>query len=233
LPGRGSNIAGRRNNGLQDMLFGMVAFPHLTYYYDNTQVPFRSLSALPDADAVHIMETLYAESPDSIVFDRFKDPAGYLQARRRTEQWVRSEFVASGGRPEADQPVSLVLGSSAWIADHAPGPPATHGEIRIPLSEFEPDQVSFTFPDSMVSFWLGAEKPAEYYLPDYHGRVFTMEEILSIIETRGMPEETWPLCLPPDTGPYIEAQVWNHEVLKATARDLFHSDGGDGHRRQR
>jgi hypothetical protein len=195
------------------MMDGMSEYPYLTYYYDNRDVPFRTLSSLPDVDAVQIMNRLHAEYPDAILFDRFKDPAWYLQARRRTEQWVRSEFIASGGRPESDHPVSLVLGSSAWIANHAPGSPSSHGEIQIPLSEFDPCDVSFTFPDSMVSFWLGNEKPPAYYLPDYHGRVFTREEILLIVETRGMPEENWTLTLPPDTGAYIKAQVWNRSVL--------------------
>jgi hypothetical protein len=90
-----------------------------------------------------------------------------------------------------------------------------HGEIRIPLSLFMEYDVSFTYPDSMISLWFGREKPAEYYLPEFHGKVFTLSEILSIVETKGFPEEKWETGLPSHLAPYIEAQVWNHAIILA------------------
>lgn len=113
-----------------------------------------------------------------------KDPAQYLHDRKQTEQWVREAFIAKGGRPAETYPISMVLGSSKWIKAHAPDP-FTHGEIRIPLSAFAEADVSFTYPDSMVSLWLSRDKPIEYYQPDYHGKVFTISEILLIVEERG------------------------------------------------
>ena len=95
----------------------------------------------------------------------------------------------------------------------APDPDA-HGEIRIPLSVFTEYDVSFTYPDSMISLWFGREKPKGYYLPDYHGKVFTLSEILSIVGEKGLPEEDWETNLPSDLAPYIEAQVWNHKLLE-------------------
>jgi hypothetical protein len=65
----------------------------------------------------------------------------------------------------------------------------------------------------MISLWFGKEKPAEYYLPAYHGKVFTVSEILAIVASKGLPEEEWETNLPRDLAPYIEAQVWNHEPL--------------------
>jgi hypothetical protein len=189
----------------------MVDF--LTYYYNKGTPPFRSLSALPDDEAIEIMKTLYGEFAGSILFERFKDPAQYLHNRKQSEQWVREAFIAKGRHPQGTYPISMVLGTSPWVEKYAPGGPDTHGKIRIPLAALQEDDVSFTFPDSMVSHWFGREKPPEYYLPDYHGHVFTLSEILAIVETRGMPEEQWQVNLPPDTGAYIEAQVWNHQLL--------------------
>lgn len=186
---------------------------YLTYYYTKGTEPFRSLSALSDGDAIRIMEALYVEFKDSILFDRFKEPARYLEDRRQTEHWVREAFIAKGGTPREIYPVSMVLGASAWITQRAPDP-AQHGEIRIPLSVLEEGDVSFTFPDSMVSRWFGLEKPEPYYLPAYHGKVFTRSEILAIVGERGLPEETWDVHLPDNLGAYIEAQVWNHEALR-------------------
>ena len=47
---------------------------------------------------------------------RFKNPAQYLKERLQTEQWMRQKFIEKGGRPQADYPVYMVLGDSAWIS---------------------------------------------------------------------------------------------------------------------
>jgi hypothetical protein len=182
---------------------------HLTYYYTRDTEPFRSLSALPDAEAIEIMKAL---CNDTLFGSRFKDPVKYLNDRKETEQWVREAFIAKGGHPKAAYPIPMVLGASPWLARQSPIPEA-HGEIRIPLSTFDNDDVSFTYPDSMVSRWLGLAKPSEYYMPEYHGKVFTISEILSIVTSKGLPEKDWETSLPNDMPPYIEAQVWHHEPL--------------------
>ncbi|MBN1995170.1 MAG: hypothetical protein JW953_20945, partial [Anaerolineae bacterium] len=157
---------------------------YLTYYYQRGTEPFRSLSALPDIEAIQIMEDLYVKYEGSLAFARFKNPVQYLHDRKQTEQWAREAFMAKGGQPRAAYPIPMVLGASKWIVKHAPDPDR-HGEIRIPLSAFREDEVSFTYPDSMISHWFGRDKPSAYYQPDYHGQVFTISEILSIIDTHG------------------------------------------------
>jgi hypothetical protein len=194
----------------------MVDF--LTYYYVKGAPPFRSLSALPDSEAIELMEALYVKYAGSIVFERFKDPAQYLHDRKQTEQWVREAFIAKGKHPQDTYPISMVLGSSPWLEQHAPDGSDANDKILIPLAVLQEDDVSFTFPDSMVSHWLSRDKPPEYYLPDYHGHVFTLSEILAIVETRGMPEEKWRVNLPSHVGSYIEAQVWNHKLLLKYAK---------------
>jgi len=176
---------------------------YLTHYYRRGSRPFLSLSAL------RIMGDLYQ---DTVLDARFKDPAQYLHDRKQTEQWVRQKFIEKGGCPRAAHPVYMVLGSSRWINRHAQEGNSIC-EIRIPISVFQPGDVSFTYPDSMISLWFGIDQPAEYYLPDYHGKVFTLPEILSIVAERGVPEECWETHLPDDLAPYIEAQVWNYTPL--------------------
>jgi hypothetical protein len=39
-------------------------------------------------------------------------------------------------------------------------------------------------------------RESEYYLPDYHGKVFTLSEIRAIIESSGLPGEKWGANLP-------------------------------------
>lgn len=190
---------------------------YLTHYYRRGTEPFRSLSALPEAEAIQIMQGL---SGDTAFGARFKDPAGYLRARRQAEAWVRAEFIARGGQPREAYPVPMVLGSSKWMLEHAPDP-AVHAEIRIPLSAFAEQDVSFTYPDSMISFWFGRKKPEEYYRPEVHGRVFTLPEILMIVAARGLPEEAWEPKLPDHLAPYIEAQVWNQEPLREYKKQVW------------
>jgi hypothetical protein len=181
----------------------------ITHYYKMGTHPFRSLSTLNDREAVEIMWSLYDET---LFGARFKDPEQYLQKRRRSEKWVRDEFMLKGGRPTLDYPIYFVLGESEWLITHSPDR-SLHKEIRIQLSDFEEEDLSFTYPDSMISFWLGNEKPSDLYLPELHGKVFTRKEILAIVDHHGDPEKDWQVPLPPSLAPYIEAQVWNMKPL--------------------
>ena len=92
---------------------------------------------------------------------------------------------------------------------------ATTVEIQVPLSLFSENVVSFTYPDSMVSFLLNMERNPEYYLPEYHGQVFTLAEMYGIVERNGLPGYKWGTELPKEMANYIEAQVWDHEPLLA------------------
>jgi hypothetical protein len=182
---------------------------YLTHYYTKGTPPFRSLSTLPDEEALCLMTGL---ADDTHFGARFKDPLNYLHNRQRTEKWVRAEFVAHGGQPVEAFPIYMVLGFSPWIERAVPITFRT-GKIRFPLAIFQEGDVSFTYPDSMLSHWFGTDKPIEYYQPAYHGKVFTRSEILAIVAARGLPEEGWEPHLPDHLAPYIEAQVWNRKPL--------------------
>lgn len=111
-----------------------------------------------------------------------------------------------------EYPIYFVLGESRWLIEQSPDR-SLHQEIQIRLADFEEGDVSFTYPDSMISFWFGNEKPVDFYLPDFHGKVFTRKEILAIVKHKGDPEKDWQSNLPSTLAPYIEAQVWNPEPL--------------------
>jgi len=185
---------------------------HLIHAYRRGTQPFRTLSSLSDRDAIQIMQDLYVEG--SIFWERFKDPVQYLQMRRGIEAWLRQEFITKGGAPRESYPIYMVLGRSKWLQTCLDATTlATTIEIEVPLSLFQECDVSFTYPDSMVSFLLAAERESESYLPDYHGKLFTLSEIRLIIESNGLPGEKWGTNLPDSLPNYIEAQVWNHEPL--------------------
>jgi hypothetical protein len=192
---------------------------YLLHFYKSGTEPFRSLSALPDREALQIMQDLYIKG--SVFWERFEDPDQYLQMRRQIEQWLHQEFIARGGAPQQPYPIYMMLGRSKWLLSAADAVTlATTAEIQVPLSLFQEGDVSFTYPDSMVSFMVANQKESEYYLPDYHGKLFTLSEILSIVQANGLPGERWGTNLPGHLANYIEAQVWNQKPLREYMRQL-------------
>lgn len=181
---------------------------YLIHYYKAGTAPFRSLSALPETKAIQIMKELYV---DDAVWGRFKDPSRYLRERKETELWLRKEFISKGGHPQEEYPIYMIMETCDMLEKYMSVEKLS--KIQIPISDFKEEDVSFTFIDSMFSFSLGRDKSSEYYQPEYHGKVFSLFEILSIIKEKGSPVEGWWGKLPPDFFPYIEAQVWNHKIL--------------------
>lgn len=181
---------------------------YLTHYYNTGTVPFRSLSELPEKKAIQVMKELYV---DDAVWGRFKEPSRYLRERKETELWVRKEFISKGGHPQEEYPIYMIMGTCDMLQKYTPVEKLS--KIQIPISDFKEEDVSFTFIDSMLSYSLGRDKSSEYYQPEYHGKVFTLSEIFSLIRQKGTPVEGWWGKLPSDFFPYIEAQVWNHKIL--------------------
>lgn len=177
----------------------------ITHYYKEGSVPFRSLSALTDAEALEIMNALADDSP---LFARFKEPSQYLFQRKRIEKRLREQFVARGGRPVDLYPLYAVLGTSHWIEVNSSN--IAVKKLELPISIFKETEISCTFPDSMVSYWLAEDQPPTYYQPELHGKVFTLSEIMSRIHQYGVPQSR----LPDDVAPYIEVQIWNHHSVQ-------------------
>jgi hypothetical protein len=184
----------------------------LVHVYGIDTEPFRSLSSLPDKEALQIMEAMYVEG--HLFWERFENPKRYLDHRKQVEQWLREGFIAKGGEPHEANPIYLVLGRPKWGEKRmSVALQTTLRDIEVPLSILGDGDVSFTYPDSMVSWILKQEKNPSYYQPCYHGEVFTRSEIFAIIEKKGMPDEGWETNVPEHMAHYIEAQVWNRKVL--------------------
>jgi hypothetical protein len=181
----------------------------LTYYYKPGTSPFQTLSALPEAEAIKIITELYIDNDPRDT--RFKDPALHLHDRKETERWLREEFILKGGRPVEGYPIYLVLGFCEEFEEYRIQEQMVY--IKLPLSRFHETEISFTYFDSMFSYRLRRDKPVEYYQAEYHGKVFTLSEILSIIKRRGEPGKDWWGNIPEYYFPFIEAQVWNHKHL--------------------
>ncbi len=183
----------------------------LSHYYRKGKNPFESMSYLSNDEAERVGLKLLKENP--VAFRRFRKFSTYWPRRRTTDQWVRSEFEKKGGRPVDPFPQYFVLGTSSYIS--ALGDDDGYTELRIPLSEFDPKKVSFTYSDCMVSRWLQQEQQhKKYFNPEIHGKVFTLPEILEVVKIHGIPNGEW------ETEPakafdfFVEAQVWSHRPLE-------------------
>src|SRR5512138_3982128 len=124
---------------------------YLVHLYKIGTEPFRTLSSLPEGEAIQIMQSLYM--PGSIFWERFEDPAGYLRLRKQIEQQIRQTFIAKGGLPREVHPIYMAFGRTRWMLNCIDALTlATTTQIEVPLALFEEFDISFTYPDSMVSF---------------------------------------------------------------------------------
>ncbi len=170
---------------------------HLCHYYACEQGPFRNLSDLSLADAERVLESI-RECGAGFASQRSAD---YLTIRRELEAKVRKLFIEKGGQPRRQHPHYMILGTCAWVKSwYAQG-----CELRIPLLNFAPEQVSFTYGDTFPAMRYVDGKP-------YRGQVYTLAELPALVEQFGLPQ-SWN----PDGqhGPdrYIEAQIWDDAGL--------------------
>jgi hypothetical protein len=94
-----------------------------------------------------------------------------------------------------------VLGESPWFRDLN----ANQGELRIPLSELDPEVTSLTYPDSFIALTRD-DKP-------YYNQVFLLNEVSRLVTRFGIHandheipyERYWET----DFELYIEVQLWD------------------------
>jgi hypothetical protein len=176
----------------------------LTHYYHPDDEPFQTLSCLSEADALQVITSLQQRT--GAVYRRFRQPVEYLRQRRETEAWLRAEFIKKGGQPISEYPQYFVVDRAAWIEDGYNGQSRM---IQMSIADFHPQRVSFTYPDSMISYWLKSQSERVFYHHEYHGRVFGLREISQIIEQFGIPDTEWQTEPNRKYDLFIEAQVWD------------------------
>jgi hypothetical protein len=175
----------------------------LTHYHHQNDDPFQNLSALADEEALSVISNL--RDREGRVYRRFRNPEQYLKQRREAESWVRQEFIEKGGQPASAYPHYFVVERAKWIEEGYSGNSCV---IQFPVSAFQSEQVSFTYPDSMISYWLKSQTNQVFCHPEYHGQVFVLSEISSIIDAFGVPNEEWRTEEARKYDLFIEAQVW-------------------------
>ncbi|MEG3956387.1 hypothetical protein [Microcoleus sp. herbarium2] len=177
----------------------------LTHYHHKDDAPFQTLSSLADEDALSVISNLRDRAGS--VYRRFRDPEKYLKQRREAERWVRQAFISKGGQPISAYPHYFVVERAVWIKEGYNGQSRA---VQFPVSVFQSEQVSFTYPDSMISYWLQSQTDQVFYRPEYHCQVFVLSEICEMIDAFGIPSEEWRTEAARRYDLFIEAQVWTN-----------------------
>ena len=172
----------------------------LYHYYDKRSGPFRSVTSIPQDQGNNILEQMKRERPDSMCAKRDPD---YIEKRLNCEAILRREFAAKGGIIEIESPYYMVVEHSPWLSTWY-----EQGDfLKIPVDEFDVRKISFTYGDSMPTF-----SPKVNDGKEYRKQVYTYEEILTIIQKYGLPQD-WNDDGAHGPERYIEAHVWTNEPI--------------------
>lgn len=176
----------------------------LFHYYERAAGPFRSLTSLPEAEAQAVQASLTGFAAQR--------SADYLSRRRTLEAEMRILFLQAGGQPQRTAPHYLVIGECPFLASWYHDPAV----FRLPLNSVDPSVISFTYGDFFATFSDRVQDRREY-----RRRIYTLPEILHLIEQYGLPQEIWPQE-PHFFGQpaYVEAQLWSDDPLRALPATL-------------
>ncbi|WP_299261819.1 hypothetical protein [uncultured Aquimarina sp.] len=175
----------------------------LFHYYELDNGPFLNITEYGYEKAESIQNKI-SEGWNS------KRPENYLDLRFSLEKRIKEQFILKGGQPNRSDPFYFTLGECEWAKSWYINP----GIIKIPLTDFKANYVSFTYPDSMVSYQFYDEPKLDTYRKDCNGRVFLLSEISSLINEYGLPSEAKSQAkesLKYDK--YIEVQVWDDQII--------------------
>lgn len=176
------------------------------HYYEKSRGPLRSMSELSTAEFAALMDELSTQDTPENRFDESWKRDFYIQFRPYVERTIRDRFVEKGGQPQIDAPRYFTLGPTTWFLDWYKDPQV----IELPLNNVPDEAISFTFPDSMMSYLIAEDRyePFAKFKMPYHGEVFRLSEIVEVIAQYGMPDERDPANIEHGNR-IIEAQVWD------------------------
>lgn len=182
-----------------------MAIPkYLYHYYELDNGPFRNITELGFEKATDVQSKI-SDGWNS------KRPPNYIELRFALETRIKKQFVSKGGKPNRDDPFYFTLGACEWAKSWYIDP----GVVKICLSDLNPDHVSFTYPDSMVSFQFHDEPKLSTYRKEENGKVFLLNEIDEVINKHGIPtKEKWESQEEMKYDRYIEAQVWDDSFIE-------------------
>ncbi len=178
----------------------IAGLEYFYHYYEKHNGPFKNLSNLSLVTAQDVLDKIKAEN-QLMAAHRYP---GYLERRKELEQIAKNLFIAKGGKPVRKVPHYMVVGECTWLQ-------TWYQEgcyVKIPLTAFNPETISFSYGDLFPTF-----SPRVTDQKEYRRQVYTLSEIIRIIEKYGFPQD-WNSEGIHGPERYIEVQVWDDQPLK-------------------
>ena len=186
----------------------MAQLPEIiTHNYDPRRGAGQNLCSRPRADAAGILAELRASLRASGQPGRLQEH--YLERRTRVEAWPLAGRTRQLGKPALEHPIDFFLGDMADARD-----PIRPRSLRVPLAAFARDMVTFTYPDSMTNFEIAAQAPDGAQRRDYHGKIFTLDEIREVVAAHGRPDARWLIGESGTPDRFIEVRVWDESPIR-------------------
>lgn len=159
-------------------------------------VPLKNIMRLTREEAFKMAKELSDAHPETTAFYRFSDFENYYQLRIAQDKYLYNEFIAIGGEPETEHPLSFVIEGSKYLADWF----GNGIETRIPISKIETKRISFTLGDS------GAEYGRNGFV-----KLMGLQEMADLLA-----EQTGDFndFLNSIGKQYVEVQLWSDEYSK-------------------
>ena len=187
----------------------MITADQLTIvnYCHNNCEPLKNIMRLPKEEAFALAAKLANENKGHTAFWRFADFAVYYSERLATDRLLYERFVALGGEPREEHPLSFVLQGSEYLDDWFDKGVVT----KVLLSKIASKHISFTLGDSMSTLKRNGEI-----------QMLTKEELVQKVqEYQGSLEKIMEEIR--EKHGYIEVQLWSDEYIKNKRDLLFYS----------
>ena len=175
---------------------------HLVHYCHPDCEPLQNILRLPEQEAFALAAQLADAHPETTAFYRFADFHNYYPRRMEADRRLREAFLARGGQPVQEHPLSFVLEGSSYLD-------AWFGQgkvLRLPLQSVPEEQISFTLGDSLSTL-------------EHHG-AFTLLTVADLCtRIAAHPEGAAGfLCDIHQQHHYIEAQLWDDAPCRHAVR---------------
>ena len=107
-------------------------------------VPLKNIMRQTKEKAFKMAKDLSDAHPETTAFYRFKDFENYYKLREAQDKYLYDSFLAIGGKPETDHPLSFVIEGSKYLKEWF----GNGIETRIPIKGIDKKHISFTLGDS-------------------------------------------------------------------------------------
>lgn len=175
---------------------------NIVNYCHNNCEPLKNIMRLPKEEAFALAAKLAEENKGRTAFWRFADFAVYYPERLATDRLLYERFVALGGEPREEHPLSFVLQGSEYLDNWFDKGVVT----KVALSKIASGHISFTLGDSMSTLKRNGDI-----------QMLTKEELVQKVQEYPGSLEEFMEEIREKHG-YIEVQLWSDEYCMLGAQ---------------